>query len=65
MIELLRNDKHITLTIHQDGTLWHVHLEDHDSAKARVNKFMRIRILFLPKGSHIYAADQYYNRENQ
>jgi len=33
MIELLQYNKHFTLTINQDGALWHVHLEDHDLAK--------------------------------
>jgi hypothetical protein len=31
MVELLRSDKHITLTINQDGRAWHMRLEDHDS----------------------------------
>jgi hypothetical protein len=31
MIELLWHDKHITLTIHQEGGQWHMRLEDHDS----------------------------------
>jgi hypothetical protein len=31
MIELLRNDRHVTLTIDHDGAQWHVRLEDHDT----------------------------------
>ena len=31
MIELMRADKHITLTVEQDGKHWHLRLEDHDN----------------------------------
>jgi len=31
MIELLRNDRHVTLTVDHDGAQWHVRLEDHDT----------------------------------
>jgi hypothetical protein len=30
MIELLRHDKHVTVTISRDGDDWHMRLEDHD-----------------------------------
>ena len=31
MIEILRHDQHVTLTITQDGAQWHIRLEDHDA----------------------------------
>jgi hypothetical protein len=30
MIEMLRHDKHLTVTISRDGDNWHMRLEDHD-----------------------------------
>jgi hypothetical protein len=31
MIELLRQTRHATLTISQDGDQWHMRLEDHEA----------------------------------
>jgi len=31
MIELLRHDRHVTLTISRDGDEWRMRLEDHDT----------------------------------